>query len=61
MINRKATYIVVLSDALEIGSSSCEYKPKKILKPNPKEPVPNSEAICGIEYRHMYVNRLPIR
>ncbi|MHA2096203.1 MAG: hypothetical protein ACW98F_16410 [Candidatus Hodarchaeales archaeon] len=60
MINRKATYIVVLSDTLEFGSSSCEYKPKPVLKPPSTEIVQDSETICNIEYRNVFT-RLPIR
>ena len=60
MINRKATYIVVLSDTLEFGSSSCEYKPKPVLKPPSREIIQDSEKICDIEYRNVYT-RLPIR
>jgi hypothetical protein len=60
VINRKATYIVVLSDTLDFGSSSCEFKPKPVLKPPPKEPLQDSERICDVEYRNTFT-RLPIR
>ncbi|PWI48566.1 hypothetical protein CEE45_05860 [Candidatus Heimdallarchaeota archaeon B3_Heim] len=60
MINRKATFIVVLSDTLEFGSSSCEFKPKPELKPPSKEANQNSERICNIEYRNIFT-LLPIR
>ena len=60
MINRKATFIVVLSDALEFGSSSCKFKPKPELKPSSKEAIQDSERICDVEYRNVFP-RLPIR